>query len=85
MGRKLYKTYKKILDEKLKNSTFLIIIICFLIVSVWIIVPNNSEISKKNNILEIGNIFSEKNDLDTENIIEINWKKYKVYFEEIKL
>jgi len=80
MPYKIYKTYKQLLDVKLKDSTFLVAIIAFLIISVWIIVPSNSFTNWKNNILEL----QRKNNLEFQNIIELNGKKYKVYFEEIK-
>jgi hypothetical protein len=80
MPYKIYKTYKQLLDVKLKNSTSLIVIITFLIISVWIIVPNSSTYNSKNNILEI----QKQNNLKFQNIIKLNGKKYKVYFEEIK-
>lgn len=77
---KLYRTYKHLLDVKLKNSIFLVIIIAFLIISIWIIIPNTSMANNKNNILEI----QKQNNLEFQNIIEINWKKYRVYFEELR-
>ncbi len=80
MPYKIYKTYKKLLDKKLNDSTFLVIIIASLIISVWIIIPNSSFANSKNNILEI----QKQNNIEFQNIIELNWKKYKVYFEEIK-
>ena len=80
MPYKIYKTYKKLLDVKLKDSTFLVVIIVFLIISVWIIVPGSSFDNWKNNILE----FQKQNNLEFQNIIQLNGKKYKVYFEEIK-
>ncbi len=80
MPYKLYKTYKQLLDVKLKDSTFLVIIIAFLIISVWIIIPNSSFANTKNNIFEI----QKQNNLEFQNIIKLNWKLYKVYFEEIK-
>ena len=79
MPYKLYKTYKNLLDVKLKDSTFLVIIVAFLIISVWILIPNTSLANSKNNILEI----QKKNNLEFQTIIKLNWKKYKVYFEEI--
>ncbi len=80
MPYKIYKTYKKLLDKKLNDSTFLVIIIASLIISVWIIIPNSSFANSKNNILEI----QKQNNIEFQNIIKLNWKKYKVYFEEIK-
>lgn len=80
MPYKLYKTYKQLLDVKLKDSTFLVVIITFLIISVWIIVPQSTIANSKNNLLEI----QKQNNLEFQNIIELNGKKYKVYFEEIK-
>ena len=80
MPYKLYTTYKQLLDVKLKDSTFLVVIITFLIISVWIIVPQSTIANSKNNLLEI----QKQNNLEFQNIIELNGKKYKVYFEEIK-
>jgi len=80
MPYKIYKTYKQILDVKLKDSTFLVFIIVFLIISVWVIVPQSSFALGKNNILE----FQKQNNIEFKNIIEVNWKKYKVTFEEIE-
>lgn len=79
MFYKIYKTYKQLLDVKLKDSTFLVVIIAFLIISIWLIVPQSSFAWSKNNILEI----QKHNNLEFQNIIKINWKKYKVYFEEL--
>lgn len=80
MPYKFYKTYKQLLDVKMKDSTSLVVIITFLIISVWIIVPGSTNAIWKNNILEI----QKQNNLEFQNIIKLNWKKYKVYFEEIK-
>ena len=80
MLRKIYKKYQSFLDEQLGNSTSLVSIISLLIISVWFIVPHTSIAGTKNNILEI----QKQNNLELENTIELNWKKYKVYFEEIK-
>jgi len=80
MPYKIYKTYKNLLDIKLKDSNFLLIIISFLIIAVWVIVPNSSLANYKWNILEI----QKQNNKKFQNIIIINWKKYKVTFEEIK-
>jgi len=80
MPYKFYKTYKQLLDVKLKDSTFLVVIIVFLILAVWIIVPNSTLANSKNNILEI----QKKNNLEFQTIIKLNGKKYKVYFEEVE-
>ena len=80
MPYKIYKTYKQLLDVKLKDSTALVVIIVFLIISVWIIVPQSSFDNWKNNILEL----QKQNNLEFQNIIELNGIKYKIYFEEIK-
>lgn len=68
------------LDVKLKDTTLLVVIISLLIILVWIIVPHNSFGNEKNNLLEI----QKQNRMEFQNIIELNWKTYKVYFEEIK-
>ena len=80
MTCKLYKTYKRLLDEKFKSSTFLVLIITFLILAVWIIVPQSTLANAKNNLFEL----QKQNRLKFQNIIKLNWKEYKVYFEEIK-
>jgi len=72
------KTYKNILDEKIKNSTFLLFIIVSLIILTWIITPNKNYYS----MASITNIKTKE--LIKENIIYLNWKKYKIYFEELK-
>ena len=79
MPYKIYKTYKQLLDVELKDSTFLVAIIAFFIISVWIIIPNSSFDNSKNNLFEI----QKQNNIEFQNIIELNWKKYKVFFEEI--
>ena len=78
MPYKIYKTYKILLDEKLKNSTFLVVIVVFLIMLTWIIIPNTQAYSKAN-IFEI----QKQNNKNFQNIIILNWKKYKIYFEEL--
>jgi len=80
MPYKIYKTYKQLLDVKLKDSTFLVVIIAFLIMAVWIIVPNSNITNAKWNLLEI----QKQNNKNFQNIMMINGKKYKVTFEEIK-
>ncbi len=80
MLQKIFKTYKQILDVKLKDSTLLVFLVSILIISVWIVVPNNSLVNAKNNILEL-----QKNQkLEIINIVNIDGKKYKIYFEEIR-
>ncbi len=60
----------KLLDEKLHNWTIIVIIIAFLIISVWNITnQNKSTINLKANIVEAQN---------TIEYIEINWKIYKL-------
>ena len=66
MSRKFYRFYKELLDEKLKDSTFLVVIITFLILSVWIIVPYWTSANHKNNLLEI----QKQNRLEFQNIID---------------
>jgi len=83
MLRKIYRTYKNIIDEQLSSSTFLVWIIACLIISVWILVPNNTLAYSKNNILEFQKVNNKKL-LESNNLVNINWKIYKIYFEEIK-
>ena len=80
MAKILYKAYKELFDVKLKDSLFLIMGISFLIISVWILIPSNNIDSLKNNVLDV----KAKNTLSSQNLIIIDWKKYRVYFEEVE-
>ncbi len=80
MAKILYKAYKELFDVKLKDSLFLIMGISFLIISVWILIPSNNIDSLKNNVLEV----EAKNTLNSQNLIIIDWKRYRVYFEEVE-
>ena len=74
---KLLKTYTYLLDQKIKDS-FIIIIIAFLIIATGVIIPQSN--LAKANILAI----QKQNNKNFETIINIDWKKYKLYLEEIK-
>lgn len=82
MLRKIYRNYKKIFDEKLDNSTLLIVLIAFLIILIWIFVPTKWQLAySKNNLLEASRIGKLNNN---KNIIEINWKKYYINLTEVE-
>ena len=74
----MYKTYKHLLDVKLDNSTFLILLVAILILLVGTYVPNHRELVSKNNVLEISSIN------ESYNVIVIDGKKYLFKLEEIK-
>ena len=74
----MYRTYKHLLDVKLDNSTFLILLVAVLILLVGIYVPNHRELASKNNVLEISSINW------SYNVIVIDGKKYLFKLEEIK-
>jgi len=80
MFYKYFLIYKEIFDKKIKNSSFIIFIIAFLIIFTWNIIPNSSYANSKINILET----QKQNNKNFNTIIQINWKKYKLYLEEIK-
>jgi lipopolysaccharide export LptBFGC system permease protein LptF len=77
MVYKMLKTYKYLLDQKIKDS-LVIVIIAFFIIWTGIIIPQ-SNITQAN-ILAI----QKQNNKKFETIINIDWKKYKLYLEEIK-
>ena len=82
MLRKIYRNYKHLLDEKLDNSTVLVVIIVVLIFLIGIFIPNNSSLAyHKSNILEVSRIKSLQ---ENKNIIEIDWKKYYIILKEVK-
>jgi hypothetical protein len=78
--RKLFKSYKYLLDKKIENTTFIVLFISALILLVWVYVPNNPnlQLASKNNILEV------KSSFNSYSIVTIDWKKYKLNLEELK-
>ncbi len=64
MLKKFIQSYYKLLDEKLENWTIVVIIIALIIVLVSLSINYNN-----NNFRLINS---------TENVIEINWVKYKL-------
>lgn len=78
MLKKIVNSYTRLLDEKLENGTMVILIIVILIISIsFIISDKNPLIYTKSNILEFN-----KNIINEDNIIKINWVNYKIILEE---
>lgn len=71
MLKRFIKNYYKLFDEKLENGTIIVLIIAFLITSVW----NITNASNKSDLLFKTNLLETKT---TSEIIIINWKTYKL-------
>jgi len=71
MLKNFIKNYYKLFDEKLENWTVIVLIIAFLITSVW----NVTNASSKSNLFVKANILETKT---TSEIIVINGKTYKL-------
>jgi len=72
MLKKFIKNYYKLFDEKLQNGTVIVLIIAFLITSVW----NITNADNKSNLT-----FAKANILETKTtneIIIINWRTYQL-------
>jgi cell division protein FtsL len=79
MLKKIIKTYTRLVDTKIENSTLVVLIIAAMIVSASILVNDtNTYLYTKSDILESQQIITLQN-----NIIEINGVKYKINLEEI--
>jgi len=75
MLKKIIKTYYKLLDEKLENWTMVVLLIAVLIISASLFTKDtNANLLVKTNIIEHNNYQN--------NIIEINWVKYKIIIEK---
>lgn len=72
MLKKVIKNYYKLFDEKLQNGTVIVLIIAFLITSVW----NITNASNKETLLSAkANLFETQR---TNEIIVINGKTYQL-------
>lgn len=72
MLKKIIKSYYKLLDEKLENWTMVVLLIAIIIVLISLFIRwDDINLITKSNILETNNSFSN-------NIIEVNWKQYKL-------
>jgi len=68
------KSYKELFDEKIENSTFVVLVIGWLIVLVWIFIPDvHGANYMKSSIVE----YSQS--VENENTIIINGEEYIVY------
>lgn len=74
MINKFVKNYYKLFDEKLKNWSVMVLIIAFLIASVWNVTHASWKDKIENNYLK-ANILEINNKSD---YIKINWKTYKL-------
>lgn len=71
MLKKIFNTYQKILDEKLSNSTSLVMLIALLVIWIWNVYSNNeNQDYAKASIIEAKTI--------DDSYIQINWKIYKL-------
>jgi hypothetical protein len=76
MLKKIIKTYYKLLDEKLENWTMVVLLIAILIISASLLTKDaNAWLLAKNNIIE--------SNITANNIIEINWVKYRIIIEKM--
>ncbi len=70
------KSYKELFDEKIENSTFVVLVIGWLIVLVWVFVPgahaNSGYIKSSLHEYSIESV-------ETENTIMINGEEYIIY------
>lgn len=74
MLNRFVKNYYKLFDEKLKNWTVIVLIIAFLIASVWNVTHASWKEKQTNNYLK-ANIL----EINTWNeYIKVNWKTYKL-------
>ena len=78
MVQKAISSYYHLLDKRIKEGTFIILVISFLVFSVGILAADTG--SYKGNILETQNITT----LSENSIITIDGKQYKVVLEEIE-
>ena len=78
MVKRAISSYYDLLDQRIKEGTFIILIISVLIFSVWLLSTDMT--GYKGNILEAQNITS----LPENSIITIDGKQYKVVLEEIE-
>lgn len=72
MFKKLVRSYYKLFDEKLNNSTIIVLIIALLVAAIWVIV--NIKSPNDNSDLKTSIIDSK---IDKE-IIQVDWNTYKL-------
>lgn len=76
MTKKILTFYYKIFDEEIWDSTIVVGLIWLMIFFVWFFWEVNAR-NFKSNVLEYNNNLND-------NIVFIDWKKYRLTFEEIK-
>ena len=73
----MLKFYFELFDKKIKNWAFLVLIVSFLVVSVWFIFSPKSDFTDFKSAS--ASVFNIKTDLSVSNdYIIVNWKKYKL-------
>lgn len=74
MVQQAIKSYKHLLDERLENSTFLVLVISWMIVLVWAFIPHAyaTEFTKSS-------AFESSQRGETENTVLINGEEYMIY------
>lgn len=75
MFKKIIESYYKLLDEKLENGTFVVLIIAILIVLVSLLIWDTNAFYQTNNNIQNSHLQS--------SIVEIEWTKYKMILEKI--
>lgn len=77
MLEKFVKSYYNFFDKKLKNSTLVVFLISILIILIWIIFSSDeSLLYSRNSLLQANNTIQE-------NVIIIDWIKYKIILKKL--
>ena len=69
------RSYKELFDERIENSTFVVLVIGWMIILVGLFVPN----THASNGYMKSSIFEYSHSMETENIIMINDEEYIIY------
>lgn len=75
------KRYYDFFDKQIWDSTIVVWLIWFLIFFTWFISQTNLQ-NVKSNILESNKSYYKE--IAYENVVIIDWKKYKIIFKEVK-
>lgn len=69
MFLKSYRYYKNLLDKRIDNGTFIVIVISFLIACVWFLINDtDASLYVKSSVLDYSNTGT----------INIDWKEYEI-------
>ncbi len=74
MAKTFIEFYYDFFDNRIEDSTLVVWLIWVMIFLAWFL--SNTQANYKSNILEYSNKF--------DNVVYIEWKKYKLTFEELK-